>query len=101
MRNVNKTLRKTTGLETVKRIERSTVRLWKMRNWTLWRGRPPPKQKIKNWALWKDQPPPKQGGPYYQHQHKKSQICGSKHLDDGEIWTNWNLIREPLGMSWP
>jgi hypothetical protein len=45
--NVKETLRMTIGLEFVKRITRMSSMLWKMRNWTLWRGRPPPKWKEK------------------------------------------------------
>jgi hypothetical protein len=32
-------------LETVKRVAGSSVRIRKMRDWTLWRGQPPPKWK--------------------------------------------------------
>jgi hypothetical protein len=39
---------KTFRLEGVKRIARSTVGLLTNENWTLWRGRPPPKWKKKN-----------------------------------------------------
>jgi hypothetical protein len=44
---VNKTYRKTNGLEIVKRIGRSPVRLQKMMDWMLWRGRPPLKWRKK------------------------------------------------------
>jgi hypothetical protein len=37
-----KTFKKTTGLEIVKQIARSTVGLRKIKDWTLWRGWPPP-----------------------------------------------------------
>jgi hypothetical protein len=33
--------------------------LRKMKNCTLWRGRPPPEQNIKDWALWRGRPTPK------------------------------------------
>jgi hypothetical protein len=36
---------KTIVLEIVKRIAESPIGLRKVRDWTLWRGRPPPKQK--------------------------------------------------------
>jgi hypothetical protein len=44
-RTSNGIYRKTSGLEIAKRIAGSSVRLRRMRNWTLWRGRLPPKQK--------------------------------------------------------
>jgi hypothetical protein len=37
--------RKAFGLEFVKRAPGMSSGLWKMRKWTLWRGRPPPKRK--------------------------------------------------------
>jgi hypothetical protein len=37
--------RKSTGLEIAKRIGRCTVGLHRIKDWTLWRGRPPPKRK--------------------------------------------------------
>jgi hypothetical protein len=41
-----KVFRKTTGLEMIaKRIDRYTVGLRTVKDWTLWRGRPPPKRK--------------------------------------------------------
>jgi hypothetical protein len=43
--NVNETLRKAIGLEIAKRIARSTVGLRTIKDRTLWRGRPPTKQK--------------------------------------------------------
>jgi hypothetical protein len=36
---------KTIGLQFGKLADGSSVALWKMRNWTLWRGRPPLKRK--------------------------------------------------------
>jgi hypothetical protein len=56
--NVKESLRKTTGLEIAKRMARSTLWLRKMRNWTLWRSRPPLERKIKDWALWRGRPTP-------------------------------------------
>jgi hypothetical protein len=47
MGNVDTIFRKTTRLESAKRIARSTVGIQKIRNWTLWRGRPLPKWKTK------------------------------------------------------
>jgi hypothetical protein len=44
-RNVNETLRKTTGLEIAKQIVRSTVGLRTIEDRTYWRGRPSPKRK--------------------------------------------------------
>jgi hypothetical protein len=44
-REFNKALRKTLGLEIMKREVGISSDLREMRNWTLWRGRPPPKQK--------------------------------------------------------
>jgi hypothetical protein len=44
-RTTSKIYRKTVGLEVVKRETEMSARLLKMRNWTLWRGRPPPKWK--------------------------------------------------------
>jgi hypothetical protein len=41
------TFSKTTRLEIAKQIARSTVGMRRARNWTLWRGRPPPKRKKK------------------------------------------------------
>jgi hypothetical protein len=40
-----KIFRKTTGLEMAKRIARSAVGLRKIKDWTLWRSRPPPKRR--------------------------------------------------------
>jgi hypothetical protein len=37
--------RKSIGLEMAKRIARCTVGLKRIKDWTLWRGRPPPKRK--------------------------------------------------------
>jgi hypothetical protein len=37
--------RKTRRLEVAKRNARSTVEMQKMKDWNLWRGRPPPKRK--------------------------------------------------------
>jgi hypothetical protein len=45
--NLDTTFNKTMRLEIAKRIARSTVGMPKIRNWTLWRGRPPPKRKKK------------------------------------------------------
>jgi hypothetical protein len=39
--------RKSTGLEIAKQIARLTVGLKRIEDWTLWRGRPPPKRKKK------------------------------------------------------
>jgi hypothetical protein len=44
-RNVIQTFGKTTGTEFAERVGRSTIGLQKIRDWTLWRGRPPPKRK--------------------------------------------------------
>jgi hypothetical protein len=44
-REFNKIIRKTLVLEIMNRIARSSVRMQKIRDWTLWRGQPPPKQK--------------------------------------------------------
>jgi hypothetical protein len=38
-------LKKTLDLEFVKRARGMSSGLWKIRKWTLWRGRPPPKRK--------------------------------------------------------
>jgi hypothetical protein len=38
MRNVNEALRKTIGMEFMKRATRMPSRLRKMRNWNLWMG---------------------------------------------------------------
>jgi hypothetical protein len=43
--NLDTTFSKTTRLEIVKRIARSTVGVRKINCWTLWRSRPPPKRK--------------------------------------------------------
>jgi hypothetical protein len=39
---------KTTRMDIAKRMVRSTVGLTKIKNWILWRGRPPPKRKKGN-----------------------------------------------------
>jgi hypothetical protein len=44
----NRTYRKTTGLEIEKRIVGSHISLRQDKDWTLWRDRPPPKQKKRN-----------------------------------------------------
>jgi hypothetical protein len=44
-REFNKTLRKTLGLDFVKETAGMSSRLRKVKNWILWRGRPPPKRK--------------------------------------------------------
>jgi hypothetical protein len=44
-REFTKTLRKILALEFRKRSVRSTVELRKIKNWMLWRSRPPPKKK--------------------------------------------------------
>jgi hypothetical protein len=56
--------RKAFGLEFMKQATRMSSGLWVMRNWTLSRGWPPPKQKIKDWAFWSGRPPPKQKETY-------------------------------------
>jgi hypothetical protein len=40
-------LRNTRRLEVDRRTTRSTVEMQKIKDWTLWRGRPPPKRKKK------------------------------------------------------
>jgi hypothetical protein len=93
--------------------------LRKMRNWTLWRGRPPPERKIKDWALSRGRPPPKReenptssvrragyvGAPatpkVMAHRGKDKRKEKEKLLMMVRSWNNWNLIREPLGTSWP
>jgi hypothetical protein len=37
-----KTLKKILELEFIKQANRMSSGFWKMRNWTLWRGQPPP-----------------------------------------------------------
>jgi hypothetical protein len=44
-KEIQKTIRKTLGLEIGKRAVEIFNGLQKMKNWTLWRGQPPPKQK--------------------------------------------------------
>jgi hypothetical protein len=44
-REFTKNYRKTTGLELEKQTAKFTVGLQKIKDWTLWRGQPPPKQK--------------------------------------------------------
>jgi hypothetical protein len=44
----NRSYRKAIGLEIMKRAARTSTGLPKMKNWTLWRGRPPPKQEKGN-----------------------------------------------------
>jgi hypothetical protein len=43
----NKVFRKTIRLELGNRTARSTVGLQRIKDWTLWKGQPPPKQKKK------------------------------------------------------
>jgi hypothetical protein len=43
------------SLDIMKRIARSSARMWKMSNWTS-RGRPPQERKIKEWTLWMGRP---------------------------------------------
>jgi hypothetical protein len=45
--NVFQTFGKTAGIKFAKRVSRSIVGLRRIRKWTLWRGRPPPKRKMK------------------------------------------------------
>jgi hypothetical protein len=44
-RTFGRILRKTIELEIAKQTVKTSIRLWKMSDWTLWRSRPPPKQK--------------------------------------------------------
>jgi hypothetical protein len=44
-RALNKTVRHTFGLEVAKQTVELSIRLQKMSDWTLWRGRPPPERK--------------------------------------------------------
>jgi hypothetical protein len=44
-RALNKTVRQTLGLEVVKRIVGISIGLREVSDWTLWRGRPPPKRR--------------------------------------------------------
>jgi hypothetical protein len=95
--NFIETFRKTNGLEITKRIARSTVGMQKIKEWTLWRSRPPPKQKKRSYMectpeMWEHQP----------------LWIVSPHLWDlGSpekcwcfyTWTDWNLLRELLGMN--
>jgi hypothetical protein len=41
--SVIKTYRKSSGLEIAERIARSTIGLQRIKDWTSWKGRPPPK----------------------------------------------------------
>jgi hypothetical protein len=51
--------RKTIRLDLGKRIARSSVTSWKMWNRTMLRSLPPLEQKTKEWTLWRGRPPPK------------------------------------------
>jgi hypothetical protein len=51
--SIIKTYRKSTGLEITQRIARSTVGLQRIKDWTLWKGRPPQKWKEKQQVEWK------------------------------------------------
>jgi hypothetical protein len=47
MGNGNKIFRKTIGVKFVKRVNWTFSRMRKVTDWTVWRGRPPPKRKKK------------------------------------------------------
>jgi hypothetical protein len=49
--------RKAFELEFIKRAARMSSRLWKVRNWALWRGQPPPFGEIRIGTLWRGWPP--------------------------------------------
>jgi hypothetical protein len=50
-------------LDIGKRIARSSVTTWKMWNWISYRSPPPLERKIKEWTLWRGRPPPKRKKP--------------------------------------
>jgi hypothetical protein len=47
------------GLEFVKRAAGMSSGLRKVREWTVWRGRPTPIGEIRNWTVWRGRPSPK------------------------------------------
>jgi hypothetical protein len=51
-------------LDIEKRIARSSVTTWKMWNQTSSRRPPPLERKIKEWTLWRGRPPPKKKKPF-------------------------------------
>jgi hypothetical protein len=58
-RATNEICRKIIRLELGKRVARSSVTLWKMWNRTTLRSPPPLERKVKEWTLWRGRPPPK------------------------------------------
>jgi hypothetical protein len=58
-KTINEIYRKIIRLELGKRIARSSVTLWKMCNRPTLRSLPPLERKVKEWTLWRGRPPPK------------------------------------------
>jgi hypothetical protein len=48
--------RKAFGMDFVRRAAGMSSGLWKVRDWTLWRGRLPSEREIRDWALWRSRP---------------------------------------------
>jgi hypothetical protein len=60
---LKKTLYEISRSKIAKQMLETSIRMWKMRNWTLWRGRPPPKRKnllamlaLEEPEIWEHQP---------------------------------------------
>jgi hypothetical protein len=58
-RTTNEICRKIIRLELGKRVSRSSITLWKMCNRTTLRSPLPLERKIKDWTLWRGRPHPK------------------------------------------
>jgi hypothetical protein len=56
---LKKTLYEISGSKIAKQMLETSIRMRKMRNWTLWRGWPPPEREIRNRTLWRGRIPPK------------------------------------------
>jgi hypothetical protein len=87
-------------LKITKQVVRISSGLWRMMEWTLWRGRPPLRRRKRGYTLSKSQRcgstnHSRSYGPPLERENKENLWIMVR------TWTNWNLIREPLWMSWP
>jgi hypothetical protein len=93
--------RKTSGLQFKKQAARISSRLQQIRNWTVWRGHPPPNLEILLAALVQRQPD------IWDHRNILGNFAPAGWKKEENLWTmvrtwtKWNLIKEPLRTSWP
>jgi hypothetical protein len=101
-RTSNGRYRRAIRLETVKRAVGISSGLRKIRNWTLWRGRTPPKRKSTSSVSVRRVG--NVGAPATRDSYSLP-LGRKREKNEENLWmmvitrTNWNFIREPLGTS--